>query len=73
MKYISLLHAIDTLDVEWCYLINTSSFEVFTRLHYVFIYWATSIHISRWNASFCVDVRFVLNSLHFKGWKFVAQ
>jgi len=53
MKYISLLHAIDTSDMEWCYLINTYSFDVINRLYYVFMYWATSIHISRRNALFC--------------------
>lgn len=76
MKYISLLHAMDTSDIEWCYLINTSSFEVSNRLHYVFMYWAASIHISRRYALFfmsCVDFRFVINYLHFKGWTFVVQ
>jgi len=37
MKYISLLHTIDTSDLEWCYLINTSSFEVINMHRYVFI------------------------------------
>ena len=76
MKYISLLHTIDTSDLEWCYLINTSSFEVINRLRYVFMYCATSYHISRRNllfVGFWFDFRFVINSLHFKGWKFVVR
>ena len=70
MKYISLLHAIDTSDMEWCYLINTSNFEViigFITFSCTGPHPSTFLDGMHFFVTFCVDVRFVINSLHLRG------